>query len=354
MQLQVFQAESTLSTLAGRTCPQVHAGSLQAPLLLPECLDTSGADIIIQSSDYTNFPIHKSILASSSQFFKDMFSLPQPSNAVVNGLPVVHVSEDAELVRALITVLYPIPPKIPTSYDRVLALLAAAQKYDMSTVKSSIRTEVRRKNLLAADGTALFVYAVASKNRLLMESETAARLALNHPLTFEFIGQGLRLFEGRALSDLASFRKSCRDSVVSCLESFLDIRNGPSKIWTPCSKSKVPSRYQSGSSFCLGPSLGRPTGDDPALPSWLHGLFTQQSFTNSLLKPSSIREKYLEALHVHIRQSDECTSCLMTHTLQGEKYCVKLEQKLACALDKASGKFRVDFSGDFLTSSICR
>ncbi|KAI0253678.1 hypothetical protein BJV78DRAFT_1104707, partial [Lactifluus subvellereus] len=145
-------------------------------------LDTSEADIIIRSADHTNFPIHKSILASSSQFFKDMFSLPQPSSAVVNGLPVVHVSEDAELVQALITVLYPIPSKIPTSYDRVLALLAAAQKYDMSAVKSSIRAEVRRRNLLATSGTAAFVYAIASKNRLLPESETAARLTLNHPL----------------------------------------------------------------------------------------------------------------------------------------------------------------------------
>ncbi|KAH9018383.1 hypothetical protein EDB85DRAFT_617587 [Lactarius pseudohatsudake] len=76
--------------------------------------------------------------------FADMFSLAQPSNnEAVDGLPIVQLSDDAELVRALITALYPIPFEIPASYDRILALLAAAQKYDMGTVLSSIRSEVR-------------------------------------------------------------------------------------------------------------------------------------------------------------------------------------------------------------------
>ena len=101
-----------------------------------------------------------------------MFSHPQPSsNAVVNGLPVVHLSEDADLVRALITVLYPIPSEIPASYSMALALLAAAQKYDMSGIQSSIRAEVSQRKLLALTGiVTFFVYAIARKNRLLHSS----------------------------------------------------------------------------------------------------------------------------------------------------------------------------------------
>jgi hypothetical protein len=92
-----------------------------------------------------------------------MFSLPQPPDCeAVNGLPMVQLSEDAELVRALITALYPFPSEMPTSsqYDRILALLAAAHKYDISTVQSSIRAVVSRRKLSTLDGTfRTYVYA---------------------------------------------------------------------------------------------------------------------------------------------------------------------------------------------------
>ncbi|KAI0301730.1 hypothetical protein B0F90DRAFT_1592731, partial [Multifurca ochricompacta] len=132
----------------------------------------SGADIIVQSSDNVNFRIHKSILASSSEFFRDMFSLPQPSNdETLDGLPVLHLSEDAGLVRALITLLYPIPSEIPSSYDRLLALLAAAGKYDMFAIQSSIRGEVKYMKLATPTGVAAFrAYAIASSNRLFPEA----------------------------------------------------------------------------------------------------------------------------------------------------------------------------------------
>ncbi|KAF8262687.1 hypothetical protein EI94DRAFT_1517841, partial [Lactarius quietus] len=94
--------------------------------------DASQADVIVRSSDDVDFLVHKSILACSSPVFNDMFSLPQPSNnEAVDGLPMVKLAEDAEIVRALITTIYPIPSELPTSYDRILGLLAAAQKYDM-------------------------------------------------------------------------------------------------------------------------------------------------------------------------------------------------------------------------------
>ncbi|KAH9036294.1 hypothetical protein EDB84DRAFT_1560956 [Lactarius hengduanensis] len=120
-----------------------------------------------------------------------MFSLAQPSNnKAVDGLPVVQLSDDAGLVRALITALYPIPFEIPASYDRILALLAAAQKYDMGTVFSSIRSEVFR------------AYAIASNSMLIPEMEMAARLSLGLSMTFEDLGVELRLFEGGALRAL--------------------------------------------------------------------------------------------------------------------------------------------------------
>jgi hypothetical protein len=72
--------------------------------------------------------------------------------------------------------------------------------------------------------------------------ESDARLTLDNPMTFESIWDEVSLFDGGALRDLARFRKRCRDSVVLCLETFLDPQDGPSKVWVGCLQiTKVPS-----------------------------------------------------------------------------------------------------------------
>jgi hypothetical protein len=76
----------------------------------------------------------------------------------------------------------------------------------------------------------------------------------------------------------------------------------------------------------------------------MHSLFTsqieglKQTFTSPLIKSSTIREKYLEALRQHAAP-DRCTFCLGVHAMQGEWYCVQLEQTLAHAWEKASTAF---------------
>jgi hypothetical protein len=92
------------------------------------------ADVILQSSDLVPFRVHKSVLVASSPFFSDMFSLPQPNDAAPNELPVVNLSENAEVLNSLISMLYPVPPEVPRSSYYILLLLAAAEKYDMDTV----------------------------------------------------------------------------------------------------------------------------------------------------------------------------------------------------------------------------
>jgi hypothetical protein len=86
-----------------------------------EPFDLSDANLIIRSSDLVNFRVHKSVLAVVSPFFRDLLSLPQPSDSEsVDGLPVVELSEDSELLKSLVSMLYPVPMVIPKSYDKVL------------------------------------------------------------------------------------------------------------------------------------------------------------------------------------------------------------------------------------------
>ena len=186
------------------------------PPSAPLFLDIPDANIILRSSDQVNFSMHKSVLALSSPFFKDLLSLPQPCDEeVVDGIQVVQLPEDAGLLYSLVSFLYPVLPVMPQagSYERAYALLAACQKYDMVSIQYYIRAEINRGTFPSpVEAEAFSAYAIASSMHLVPEMENAARLTLGQPMTFESLGEGLRLFKGRALCDLVRFRATNNSS----------------------------------------------------------------------------------------------------------------------------------------------
>jgi hypothetical protein len=281
------------------------------------------ADVILQSSDLVHFRVNKSVLITSSPFFGDMFSLPQPpNNAAPEELPVVHLSENSEVLNGLISILYPVPPEIPASSDNILALLAAASKYDMDLAQSSIRAEVSRRGSLSSTRAEIFrVYAVAYRKGLIPEMATAARLTLGYPLTFESLGDALRVFEGCALRDLADFRWRSTCNLQSNWRSFSDCHEGASKIWVGCPTTegenhvrRLPTWLQN----CLRLRLKMPT--------WfahnLHGSFTESTPTSMQLC-----DNYLKALQSHVKEKD-CNFCMKVHILEGETFCAKMKDIL--------------------------
>ena len=87
------------------------------------------ANIVIRSSDLVDFRVHKSVLAMASPIFRDTLSLPQPSDSeIVDGLPMIRISEDSELLNCLFSILYPVPTVIPKSYEKVLHLLSTCRR----------------------------------------------------------------------------------------------------------------------------------------------------------------------------------------------------------------------------------
>ena len=91
---------------------------------------------------------------------------------------------------------------------KVLDLLATCQKYDMASAQWSIRAKVKLGEFPVAKGAEAFsAYAIASSKGLILEMENAARDTLYHDVTFETLGEGLRLFEGSALRDLVELRR---------------------------------------------------------------------------------------------------------------------------------------------------
>jgi hypothetical protein len=108
-----------------REDPQLRINPTTSP---PEPFDASDADLVIRSSDFVNFKVHKPVLAMASPFFKDLLSLPQPPDSEsVDGLPVVQLSEDSELLSTLVSMLYSLGIVVPNSYDKVLSLLTTRQ-----------------------------------------------------------------------------------------------------------------------------------------------------------------------------------------------------------------------------------
>ena len=257
-----LQAEAALSLVQEQDVPRAHIQLATPP---PELYDIPDANLIIRSSDSVNFRVHKSVLVMVSPVFKDILSLPQSSDSEsVDGLPVVQLSEDSELLNSLVSMLYPVCTAVPNSYDKVLFLLqlvieisnfchkvlyllAACQKYEMASVMSSIRAAVNRGEYPAPNGAEAFLaYAIASSKGLIPEMENAKRQTLDHPLSFEILGEGLRLFEGWALRDLVNFRKTAgvAKTTVSSNASFIFYFFViPSFVWIIIlSRGKVPDK----------------------------------------------------------------------------------------------------------------
>lgn len=289
------------------------------------------ADVILQSSDGVHFRVHKSVLVTSSPLFSDVFSLPQPPNdAAPDELPIVRLSENAEVLNSLISILYPVTTEMPRSIDNILTLLATSAKYDMEEVQSSIRAEVVRR-LKSSTRTEVFrVYAIAFRKRLIPEVAMAARLTLGHPLTFESLGDTLRLFEGRALRDLADFRLRSMHNFCSNWRSFSDCLKWPSKIWVGCPTASTEK-------------------EGPRLPAWLQDRFRLElviadmeseliaavsprsrlalanRFNETIPTSVHLCDKYLKALRNHVKKKD-CNYCMKMHILEGGNFCAKMRE----------------------------
>lgn len=213
----------------------------------------------------------------------------------------------------------------------------------MASVQSSIRAEVSHGAFPRPKGVEAFsAYAIASGKGLIPEMENAARLTLGHPMTFEILEEGLRLFEGRALRDLARFRKRCRDNFVACFKSFLQLGQPPFDVWIPCDQlTRCNSQKNKLYFFTYSNMDQEPTGNSP---SWLTELFQKhlndlcEAFSKPLLTPRSIHNEYFSALEGHI-SSYRCISCAKIHALKGVQFCKDLENRLTQALSEVCRLF---------------
>lgn len=156
----------------------------------------SDADVILQAADGTRFYLHKSTLRVASDFFAEMFSLPQPPLAQPSGssasptrlelLAIVPVTESSATLERLLRLCYPV--KVPEEHDThgLAAVLGAALKYEMPVTTALLTTALASH----VAQNPLYVFSVAYKCAL----ESVARAAVRSFVTWRRVTNLQRIF----------------------------------------------------------------------------------------------------------------------------------------------------------------
>ncbi len=221
------------------------------------------ADVIVRSSDRIDFHLHKTILGRASPVFAEMFTL----NFVTPSAnpQVVEVVEDAQTLDALLRSCYPVIHPSFETVEELLAVLKAAEKYDMQYLVSSL--EQNTLALLKSNGVdPLRAYAIAHVYKYRDVARAAARLLLPDPQYLERTSQVPELDEipASALRTFVAYRRACikaacrmvDDAQWMATRAGRDIwisRRGAGKImgvenswsWVTCQNAGHRSRYVS-------------------------------------------------------------------------------------------------------------
>ncbi|KLO06554.1 hypothetical protein SCHPADRAFT_686828 [Schizopora paradoxa] len=140
------------------------------------------ADLKLMSSDGILFFVHSVILRLASPVFADMVSIPQPSNPENSdgGLETVKLTEEADVLLALLDSMYPRRPALKLeSFQFVQRLACAADKYDVEDVTGTIRRFICTTSAAIIFGSTLCSYSLACRLGWEAEAKTLSYAALS-------------------------------------------------------------------------------------------------------------------------------------------------------------------------------
>ena len=127
-----------------------------------------GSDhIVLRSSDSHNFRVLKLYIDICSPVLRERIRSVSKTSDAPNGegqepLPVVKLSEGKATLYSLLTFIFPVAPILPSTTEKIMELLAVAQKYQMDSVMTHIRGAIARQDpSFLRPETAFHVYFLA-------------------------------------------------------------------------------------------------------------------------------------------------------------------------------------------------
>jgi BTB/POZ domain len=210
-------------------------------------LDCPGADIVLRSHDFHHFLVPKIYIVYSSPVLRELIrktmDLPGRANAD-ESLQVLKLPESGEILKCLLTFVFPVIPRVPSTLQETMELLSVAQNYQMKAVLSHIRASIAQQNLLPTRlEPALHLYALAQKYKLRPEALQAAQSILKYPMTIESFYNKLDIMPGAFLYELWEYLKRVRAILTSDLTKFRASRACGTIIGIYCteiSSSRIP------------------------------------------------------------------------------------------------------------------
>ncbi|KAJ7307639.1 hypothetical protein DFH08DRAFT_1088616 [Mycena albidolilacea] len=160
---------STTSNIAHSTTPPF---SPLAPF------DDPGADVILRSSDGTDFHVYRVVLSLASPFFKEMFGLPQPP--FEPEVPTLPMAESAVVLDRMLRFWYPgaQPIAIPTLDELRDTFESLIVRYDMQFIVPFAKRQLREY----VQEHPVAVFAIACRHEWKDLAREAAKSSLSVPI----------------------------------------------------------------------------------------------------------------------------------------------------------------------------
>jgi len=136
---------------------------------------------------------------------------------------VVKLPESKVTLYSLFTFIFPVAPILPSTTEKIMELLAVAQKYQMDSVMTHIRGAIARLDPpFIRPETALRIYFLTQKYELYQEALQAARVTLRLSMIIEDLGDNLEFhgMTGAYLHELWKYHERIRTDLKSGLLEF--------------------------------------------------------------------------------------------------------------------------------------
>lgn len=187
------------------------------------------SDLILRAPDGVDFYVVAAFLRLTSPFFNRKFPLENP--VTKDGLAVIDVQEDSDVLFLLLGFIYPAQEPEIQSAGLYAQLVFAARKYEMMEIENQVKKHATASSLVTAQP--LRVYAVASALDWTSLAKTAALNTLHKPVRKLSYVDEMHLMTGAQPLRLIHFRIACADAACDALttDAFKEFGFGQWSKW---------------------------------------------------------------------------------------------------------------------------